>query len=47
LTGGDRIAAINGQQVALGGDIILAVDGIRGGSSTELGASWRTSCPRG
>ncbi len=28
VTGGDRIATINGQQVALGGDIILAVDGI-------------------
>ena len=28
LMGGDRIATINGQQLALGGDIILAVDGI-------------------
>jgi len=28
LMGGDRIATINGQQLALGGDIILSVDGI-------------------
>jgi len=26
--GGDRIATINGQQLALGGDIVLSVNGI-------------------
>ena len=29
LLGGETIASINGQQIAVGGDIILSVDGIR------------------
>ena len=29
LKGGDRIATIDGEQVALGGDVIIAIDGIQ------------------
>ena len=36
LLGGDKIATIAGQQIAVGGDIILAVDGIAVGSDDNI-----------
>jgi serine protease Do len=36
LQGGDKIATVAGQQIAVGGDIILAVDGIAVGSDDNI-----------
>jgi serine protease Do len=36
LLGGDKIATISGQQIAVGGDIILSVDGIAVGSDDNI-----------
>jgi len=36
LLGGDKIATIGGQQIAVGGDIILAVDGVSIGSDGNI-----------
>ena len=36
LLGGDKIATVAGQQIAVGGDIILAVDGIAVGSDDNI-----------
>jgi S1-C subfamily serine protease len=36
LLGGDKIATISGQQIAVGGDIILAVDGMAVGSDDNI-----------
>ncbi len=36
LLGGDKIATIGGQQIAVGGDIIVSVDGIHVGSDDNL-----------
>jgi serine protease Do len=36
LQGGDKIATVAGQQIAVGGDIILAVDGIAVGSDNNI-----------
>jgi len=37
LLGGDKIATIGGQEIAVGGDIILSVDGIPVGSDDNVG----------
>jgi serine protease Do len=36
LLGGDKVATIGGQQIAVGGDIILSVDGISAGSGDSI-----------